>query len=84
MQQMEFLKGPQMIKIGPPEMPNGDLCWIREFFGLSQSDDLFQALLAMAQWRQNAIKRGRKVTQLPRLTAWYGNSGKTILILEFT
>ena len=67
---------PQMIKIVPPEMPNGDLCWIREFFDLSQSDDLFQTLLAMVQWRQNAIKRGRKETRLPRLTAWYGHAGK--------
>lgn len=76
MQQMEFFKEPQIIKIGPLEMPNGDLCLIREFFDLSQSDDFFQTLLALAQWRQNAIKRGRKEMQLPRLTLWYGNSGK--------
>jgi alkylated DNA repair dioxygenase AlkB len=76
MQQTELFKESRIIKIGPPEMPDGDLVLIRDFFDLSQSDDYFQTLLARVQWRQDAIKHGRKGTQLPRLTAWYGNSGK--------
>ncbi len=60
MQQMECFKEPRIIKIGPPEMPNGDLFFIREFFDPSQSDDFFQTLLGLRQWRQDAIKRGRK------------------------
>ncbi len=76
MKQAELFRESQILKIGPSEMPNGDLFLIREFFDLSQSDDYFQTILARVQWRQDAIKHGRKVTQLPRLTAWYGNSGK--------
>ena len=73
---MEYPKDTERLKIGPPEMPNGDLCLIREFFDLPRSDEFFQGLLALAQWRQDAIKRGRKESQLPRLTLWFGNSGK--------
>ena len=73
---MELFKEHQIIKIGAPEMPNGDLCLIREFFDPSQSDEFLQTLLALGQWRQSAIKRGRKEMHLPRLTLWYGNSGK--------
>lgn len=76
MQQTELFKESRIIKIGPPEVPDCDLYWIREFFDLSQSDDYLQTLLAKVKWRQDAIKHGRKVTQLPRLTAWYGSSGK--------
>ena len=76
MQQQGLFEGSQVIKIGPSEMPDCDLLWIREFFDLPQSDDYFQTLLTRIEWRQDAIKRGRKGVQLPRLTAWYGNSGK--------
>ena len=76
MQQTELFKASRTIQIGPSEMPDCDLYWVREFFDLSQSDDYFQTLLAGVQWRQDAIKHGRKETQLPRLTAWYGNPGK--------
>ena len=76
MQQPSIFEESEIIRIGPPEVPDCDLVWIREFFDLSQSDDYFQALLTMVQWRQDTIKRGRKGVQLPRLTAWYGNSGK--------
>lgn len=73
---MEYFKEAQRITIGPPEMPDGDLCLIREFFDFSQSDEFLQALRALGQWRQDTIKRGRKERQLPRLTLWFGNSGK--------
>ena len=76
MQQTELFQESRTIKIGPSEMPDCDLVWMRDFFDLSQSDDYFQTLLARVQWRQDVIKHGRKGTQLPRLTAWYGNSGK--------
>ena len=76
MQPIEDIKERHVLKIGPPEMPNGDLCFFRNFLDPSQSDDFFQTLLALGQWRQDAIKRGRKETKLPRLTLWYGNSGK--------
>ena len=76
MQQTELFRDSQTVKIGPSEMPGCDLYWIGEFFDVSRSDDYFQSLLAEVQWRQDAIKHGRKITQLPRLTAWYGNSGK--------
>lgn len=76
MQQTELFEEFRVIKIGPAEMPDGDLYWMRDFFNLSQSDDYLQALLASVQWRQDVIKFGRKETQLPRRTAWYGNSGK--------
>jgi hypothetical protein len=66
MQQTELFKESKIIKIGPSEMPDCDLYWIREFFDLSQSDDYFQTLLARVQWRQDAIKHGRKGTQLVR------------------
>jgi len=76
MQQTELFKESRIVRIVPSEMPDCDLYWIRNFFDLSQSDDYLKTLLAKVQWRQDAIKHGRKVTQLPRLTAWYGNSGK--------
>ena len=76
MQQTGLFEKSEIMKIGPCEMPDCDLIWIREFFDLPQSDDYFQTLLTTVQWRQDSIKRGRKGMQLPRLTAWYGNSGK--------
>jgi alkylated DNA repair dioxygenase AlkB len=76
MQQTDMLEDASAITIGPDDIPDCDLYWKREFFDVSESDGYFQTLSARVQWRQDAIKYGRKVIQVPRLTAWYGNSGK--------
>ena len=49
MQQTELFQESRTIKIGPSEMPDCDLVWIRNFFDLSQNDNYFQTLLAKVQ-----------------------------------
>ncbi len=76
MRQIDLLEDSAVISIGPADMPDCDLYWKRGFFDTSESDDYFQVLSTGVQWRQDAIKFGGKMIQVPRLTAWYGNSGK--------
>jgi alkylated DNA repair dioxygenase AlkB len=58
-------------------MPDSDVLLFPNFFPPSQSDALYQALLEGSNWRQEQIKLYGKPIDLPRLTAWYGDEGKS-------
>lgn len=49
----------------------------RAFFSHAESDKFFHALLNDIFWKQEKIKLYGKEVDIPRLTAWYGDSGKS-------
>ena len=64
-------------------MPTGELMLdaevaiYRNFFNKVESDQIFQELLSKIKWRQDKMKLYGKEFELPRLTAWYGDDGKS-------
>jgi alkylated DNA repair dioxygenase AlkB len=58
-------------------MPDGDVLFFERFFDPAESDLLYQTLYSATPWQQDKIKLYGKTIDLPRLTAWYGNTGKT-------
>ena len=58
-------------------MPDGEVAIYRNFFNKVESDQIFQALLSKIKWRQDKMKLYGKEFELPRLTAWYGDDGKS-------
>lgn len=59
------------------QMPNADVTMFRVFFSHAESDRFFLSLLTQTQWRQDKIRIYGKQINLPRLTAWYGDPGKS-------
>jgi alkylated DNA repair dioxygenase AlkB len=57
-------------------MPDAEVAVFPDFFQPSESDRIFEKLLIQTNWRQEKIKMFGKQTDLPRLTAWYGDPGK--------
>lgn len=58
-------------------MPDGEVIMYRNFFSKAESDRMFQELLRSIKWRQDKMKLYGKEFDLPRLTAWYGDDGKS-------
>lgn len=56
---------------------DGEVILYEQFFDSIDSDRLLTALQSEIEWRQDAIQIFGKQTPLPRLTAWYGDAGKT-------
>ena len=48
-----------------------------DFFTAGESTHIFEQLRAQIGWRQDVMRFGRKQVLQPRLTAWYGDDGKT-------
>ena len=68
----------QIITLASDEsQPCGELIIYHNFFSQSESDRFFADLLNNTSWRQNKIKIFGKEVNLPRLTAWYGEEGKS-------
>ena len=59
------------------DMPDGEVQFFERLFDRAESDLFYQTLLASIQWQQDKIKLYGKTFDLPRLTAWYGDPGKT-------
>lgn len=59
------------------ELPDADVAFYPNFFSTQQSDVFFEDLQNNAAWKQEQIKFYGKLIDLPRLTAWYGDEGKT-------
>jgi alkylated DNA repair dioxygenase AlkB len=55
----------------------GELIIDQSFFNQSESDRFFSELLNNINWQQDKIKIFGKEVDLPRLTAWYGDEGKS-------
>jgi alkylated DNA repair dioxygenase AlkB len=58
-------------------MSDGEVIIYHYFFDKETSDSFFQELLAGIDWRQDKIRYYGKEIDLPRLTAWYGDMGKS-------
>jgi alkylated DNA repair dioxygenase AlkB len=56
---------------------DGEVICYPHFFHPNESDRFFSALCTEIQWRQETIQIFGKPTPLPRLTAWYGDEGKS-------
>lgn len=58
-------------------MPDADVSLFEQFFSPAEADRLYQALGTGIRWQQDRITvYGRSFDQ-PRLTAWYGEPGKS-------
>jgi alkylated DNA repair dioxygenase AlkB len=57
-------------------MPQADVSYFPNFFSTEESILLYQNLTEKINWQQDFIKIYGKTIPLPRLTAWYGDSGK--------
>lgn len=49
----------------------------RHFFSRAESDNFFQKLLLETGWKQEKIRVYGKQIDIPRLTAWYGDAGRS-------
>jgi alkylated DNA repair dioxygenase AlkB len=58
-------------------MPDAEVILYRTLFSQLQSDRYLRELLDTTSWKQQTIKVFGKPVQLPRLTAWYGDKGKS-------
>src|SRR5579862_1745520 len=59
------------------EMPDAEVLWYPGFFTTAEADAAFDTLSSNIAWKQETIKLYGKVIDMPRLTAWYGDAGKT-------
>jgi alkylated DNA repair dioxygenase AlkB len=58
-------------------LPDGEVILYEAFFTPAESEQLFTQLLATTQWAQSHLKIYGKEIAEPRLTAWYGDAGKS-------
>jgi alkylated DNA repair dioxygenase AlkB len=58
-------------------LTDAELIFYPHFFSEEESDLIFQRLLTEINWRQDKIKFYGKEINIPRLTAWYGDNGKS-------
>ncbi len=56
---------------------DGDAILYPFFFSIKESNRLFSDLYSSVKWRQDTIQFFGKKMPLPRLTAWYGDEGKS-------
>lgn len=59
------------------DMPDGDVLFFEHLFDHAESDRLYQKLHMAIQWQQDKIELYGRTIDLPRLTAWYGDPGKS-------
>lgn len=61
----------------PLVLPDAELTLFKGFYPQQQADVLLAQLTAEIHWQQENIKMYGKVHAVPRLSAWYGEAGKT-------
>src|SRR4051812_503515 len=54
----------------------GEVYAFPNFFSKEESDFYFDRLMNSIQWQQDSMKFYGKTVNLPRLTAWYGETGE--------
>jgi alkylated DNA repair dioxygenase AlkB len=76
--QIDNQKDPQTIILpSDASMPDGEVIIYQNFFEQLESERLFNELISNMNWRQDKIKMFGKEFDQPRLTAWYGDEGKS-------
>lgn len=58
-------------------IPDGEVCYFPNFYSKALADEIFDALLKDTSWQQDEITVYGKKHKQPRLTALYGNEGKS-------
>ncbi|MFP4101633.1 alpha-ketoglutarate-dependent dioxygenase AlkB family protein [Coleofasciculus sp.] len=56
---------------------DGEVILYSNFFSRQESDHFFHNLYSSVEWKQDKIQIFGKNMPLPRLTAWYGDEGKS-------
>lgn len=56
---------------------DGEVILYKNLFNVNDSDKFFSELYSGTKWQQYTIQIFGKRTPLPRLTAWYGDEGKS-------
>ncbi|MBD2520621.1 alpha-ketoglutarate-dependent dioxygenase AlkB [Nostoc sp. FACHB-973] len=56
---------------------DGEVIFYPNFFTIQESNHFFSDLYSSVNWKQDTIKLFGKKMPLPRLTAWYGDEGKS-------
>ena len=64
------------LEINHLSIPDAEVDLYSTCFSGEESDKIFQTLLSQVCWRQEKIKCYGKEVDIPRLTAWYGDTGK--------
>jgi alkylated DNA repair dioxygenase AlkB len=59
------------------DIPDADVTFFPTFFGREESDRLLDAVTRTTEWLQEAVEREGVRIPLPRLTAWYGEPGRS-------
>lgn len=78
---LDFSQG---IELQQFSIPDAELILYPFCFPKQESDVIFQTLLTEVEWRQDKIKLYGKETNIPRLTAWYGDLGRSYTYSNIT
>ena len=84
---LNFSQQPEItanLQIKQFSVTDAELILYSSYFPEAESDVIFQNLLAEVNWRQDQIKFYGKEIKIPRLTAWYGDSGKSYTYSNIT
>ena len=59
------------------EMPDAEVIYHPAFFSPAESEELYRRLTEEIDWRQEQLRMFGREIPFPRLTAWYGDKGKS-------
>lgn len=59
------------------QMDKADVYYYKNIFNNNESDEILDSLINTIEWEQNYIKLYGKIMPIPRLTAWYGDPGRS-------
>ncbi len=69
-----FDSAPQLIQF---QVPDADILYYPAFYNLAAANEIYQKLVQDIPWQQDDIRVFGKVYPQPRLTALYGNEGRS-------
>ncbi|MFS0517981.1 alpha-ketoglutarate-dependent dioxygenase AlkB family protein [Nostoc sp. UIC 10607] len=65
------------LQVEKLSVPDAEIILYPSYFTEEESHEILQRLFIEVNWRQDKIKCYGKEIDLPRLTAWYGDTGKS-------
>ena len=77
-----FPEDPKTVEKIP--IKDGELLLYPHLFSSQESDDFLKNLQETIDWKQEEIRLYGKLIPLPRLTAWFGDAGKTYMYSGIT
>src|SRR6266498_1115946 len=66
------------------DLPDADVTFYHQFFDTAEADRLLDELCRSTGWRRETIETEDATIPLPRLTAWYGDPGRTYTYSSIT